>query len=69
MFTEGRTWNQRRQLVLARLVALPCICGLALWGSVSAGTPPDLPEIAMQWPLLFHVERATVLLAAVGLDE
>lgn len=54
------------QHTAARSATLICCGGLALLGSLLAGTPSDLPQIAMGWPLLFHVERATVLCAAVG---
>lgn len=32
----------------------------------SRGTP-SLPAVALGWPLLFHVERASALLGAIGL--
>jgi hypothetical protein len=49
-----------------RSIGLVCLSGLALCSSLLAGTPSDLPPIAMGWSLLFHVERATALLAAIS---
>ncbi len=42
---------------------------LAVLLSLKAGTPAsdDLPEVALRWRLLFHVERAGALIAVVGL--
>jgi hypothetical protein len=47
------------------------IPGLALLAvaaalSMSAGTPSDLPGLALGWPLLLHLERGTALVAALG---
>jgi len=35
--------------------------------SASAGTPVELPGVALGWPLLLHLERAVVLVAGLGL--
>jgi hypothetical protein len=35
--------------------------------SVGAGTPGELPGVALGWPLLLHLERAAVLVAGLGL--
>jgi hypothetical protein len=37
--------------------------------SVIAGTPPqsELPQVALDWPLLLHVERAAALVGVVSL--
>lgn len=39
----------------------------ALLGSHAAGTPAELPGIALGWPLLLHLERAAAALALVGI--
>lgn len=49
-----------------RFVAALCAYGLALLGSLQAGMPAELPDVAMGWGLLLHVERATVLVAGLG---
>ena len=51
---------------MVRLVAVFCVLGAVVWSSVRAAAPAMLPDVAMGWMLLFHVERATVLLAAIG---
>jgi len=35
--------------------------------SASAGTPEELPGLALGWPLLLHLERAVVLVAGLGI--
>jgi hypothetical protein len=35
--------------------------------SASAGTPDDLPGVALGWPLLVHLERGAVLVAGLAL--
>jgi len=35
--------------------------------SVTAGSPNELPGVALGWPLLLHLERAATLVAALGL--
>lgn len=35
--------------------------------SAAAGTPNELPGVALEWPLLLHLERAMALVAALGL--
>jgi hypothetical protein len=51
---------------VGRLVVVFFVCGVVAWSSVQAGAPAKLPDVAMGWMLLFHVERAIVLLAAIG---
>jgi hypothetical protein len=46
-------------LVIAVLAA-------AVYASTKAGTPKELPGVAMDWEALFHVERAGALLGAAG---
>jgi hypothetical protein len=49
------------------VVLVPVLAfAVAVTLSAVAGTPPRLPGIALGWPLLLHVERATALLAAVA---
>jgi hypothetical protein len=35
--------------------------------SASAGTPAVLPGVALEWPLLLHLERGALLLAGLAL--
>lgn len=49
-----------------RFVAALCAYDLALLGSLQAGMPAELPDVAMGWGLLLHVERATALVAGLG---
>ena len=39
----------------------------AFAASEAAGTPAELPDIAMGWGLLFHLERAAALLGVIGI--
>lgn len=43
------------------------LLSLAVVLSSSAGTPNELPGVALGWPLLLHLERAVVLVAGLGL--
>lgn len=45
---------------------LGLVLAVAIYASAKAGTPKELPGIAMGWKLLFHVERAGALLGAIG---
>lgn len=50
------------------LKALPVVAvfAAAIGASVGAGAPYELPNVAMDWTLLFHLERAAALLGVVG---
>ena len=48
---------RRRRLCVAMLVGL----ALSVTASIATGTPQKLPAVAMDAPLLFHVERAAAL--------
>lgn len=37
---------------------------LAFGGSLLAGAPKTLPDVALDWSLLFHVERTVVVVLA-----
>lgn len=60
----------RRHLKFASAVALLAVAVVA---SSSVGVPHDehgtetLPSVAMDWRLLFHVERASALLGTLGI--
>jgi ABC-type Fe3+ transport system permease subunit len=43
------------------------LLALAVILSSAAGTPSELPGVALGWPLLLHLERAVVLVAGLGL--
>lgn len=43
------------------------LLGVATVLSSSAGTPVVLPGIALEWPLLLHLERGALLLAGLAL--
>jgi hypothetical protein len=49
-----------------RVLLAAAVLGLAVWASDRHGVPKNLPAAALGWRLLFHVERAVVLLTAVG---
>lgn len=38
-----------------------------VWASDGHGVPESLPDIALDWTLLFHIERAAALLGAIGI--
>jgi len=40
---------------------------LAVMLSWAAGTPSELPGVALEWPLLLHLERGVVLVAGLAL--
>jgi len=42
------------------------VFAIAVGASVGAGVPSELPNVAMGWVLLFHLERAAALLGVVG---
>jgi hypothetical protein len=50
-----------------RVAIAALIFGLAVYASDRHGVPSDLPTIALGWRLLFHLERAAALLAAIGI--
>lgn len=39
----------------------------AIVASEVASTPAELPDVAMGWALLFHLERAAALLGVIGI--
>lgn len=49
-----------------RVAIAALILAIAIAGSDHHGVPKTLPSTALGWRLLFHVERALVLLAAIG---
>jgi hypothetical protein len=51
--------------VLRAIAVLAIFCG-TLYGSHRYGVPSKLPGAALNWRLLFHVERAAALLGAIG---
>src|SRR4051794_24314491 len=57
---------------LACFAAACVVFGLVVYASDKVGVPHDahrrenLPDISLDWRLLFHVQRATALLAVVG---
>ena len=61
-----QVWIRDRWRPLVRLAVVACVGGAAFWASVGAGVPARLPDVAMGWTLLIHVERAATLLAAIG---
>jgi hypothetical protein len=50
----------------ARGAAVLGVFGLAILASALAGTPDELPDVALEWCPLFHILRASALLGAVG---
>jgi len=52
---------------LVKGMAVVLVFAVATAASVSAGVPEDLPNVAMGWVLLFHMERAAALLGVIGL--
>ena len=49
-----------------RAVAIIGVVAAAVFASHVHGVPATLPGVALDWRLLFHVERAGALLGAVG---
>jgi hypothetical protein len=49
-----------------RIIAVAVVFLVAILSSHLHGVPKELPGAALDWRLLFHVERATALLAGVG---
>lgn len=43
------------------------LLSLAVTLSSTAGTPSELPGVALGWPMLLHFERAAALVAGFGL--
>jgi ABC-type phosphate transport system auxiliary subunit len=50
-----------------RALAVVGALGGVVYASYHQGVPKKLPGAAFDWVFLFHVERATALLAALGL--
>lgn len=50
-----------------RVATVLSVLGLVVWASHRSGAPSELPEVALGWTLLLHVERAAALLAAIGI--
>lgn len=42
------------------------LLAFVVWLSHRSGTPSDLPEVALDWRLLFHFERAATLMGTIG---
>jgi hypothetical protein len=49
-----------------RVLLAAAVLAIAFWASNEHGVPKNLPAPALGWRLLFHVERAVVLLTAIG---
>lgn len=58
------SWSNRREI--GGIVLVLGLFGLVVWASHRHGAPDPLPDVALGWALLLHVERAVVLLGAVG---
>jgi hypothetical protein len=65
---EGTSSSRARLIrrAFAVLVSL-AIAGAALAASYSAASPTPYPGVALGWSLLYHVERAGLLLGIVAL--
>jgi hypothetical protein len=50
----------------SRILLVVAIFGVAALASDAHGVPQALPGAALDWRLLFHFERAAVLLATIG---
>lgn len=48
------------------MCALVALFGLVVWASYRHGVPEPLPDVALGWALLLHLERAAAALAVVG---
>jgi hypothetical protein len=57
----------RRLADAARITAIAGLLAVMTVASHRGGVPADLPEVALDWRILFHIERAAALLATVGL--
>jgi hypothetical protein len=53
-------------VLILRGAAVAACFGLAVLASSLHGVPQQLPGVALDWRLLFHVERASALLATSG---
>jgi hypothetical protein len=49
-----------------RILIVAAVFGVVLWLSDRYGVPDKMPGAALGWPLLFHILRASALLAALG---
>lgn len=50
----------------ARMGVLVALFGLVVWASYRHGAPVPLPDVALGWAFLLHLERAAAVLAVVG---
>jgi hypothetical protein len=50
-----------------RPIPAVALLGVAAALSATAGTPVVMPGIALEWPLLLHLERGALLLAGLAL--
>jgi hypothetical protein len=57
---------RRLRKQIGRALVVTVLFTLALGASVEAKEPRELPSIALGWGMLFHVERAGVLLGVIG---
>lgn len=48
------------------MVLVLVLLGLVVLASDRHGVPDPLPDVALGWPLLLHVERAAALLGGIG---
>jgi hypothetical protein len=55
-----------RDLVFKVLPTL-IVFAVVIIASETAGVPGQLPDVAMGWTLLFHLERAATLLGVIGI--
>lgn len=62
----SKTRSRRNLSSAARLGTALLAYAAAFSGSLLAGTPAELPVVALGWGLLLHVERATALTAGIG---
>lgn len=63
MWARGTTWCKSHGW---RIALTAIVLGLAIFASDRHGVPEHLPAAALNWRLLFHVERGVALLAVVG---
>lgn len=57
---------RRKRQEVGRIGLVLALFGLVVLGSYWHGTPVPLPDVALGWALLLHVERALVLVGAMG---
>lgn len=60
-------WLRQHGREAIRLLAVVVGFAAVVWGSDRHGVPESLPDVALDWTLLFHVERAAALLGAIGI--